>query len=218
MNMSARALRRTSVAATLVFLAAAALAADAQADPKSKKHGNRGRERHRTTQVIRNACPPPVRVAPRRGYVAPRRVYVAPRPVYCAPRPVYVPIRIVTPAPRYCDAPVVRVERRPFFWNAELDLYLPRVFAHVSIGDRAPRGGWYHDPYCDQDFRTLRDYRRHLRGCSHQAVLDVRYSHERGEVCDRYASDSWREGDDSYAEDWTGDRAPDRGIWDRRGD
>jgi hypothetical protein len=91
---------------------------------------------------------------------------------------VYCPAPVVRHAPRYvytepCSQPVIYVSRRPFYEYRQLGMYVPQSWINVQIGNRAPRGYVFYDPYCHRTFSTLARFRAHKRGPGHMVALDI---------------------------------------------
>ena len=86
--------------------------------------------------------------------------------------------RFATPVysrPWYYEAPQVVVASSPYYFHAGLNLYLGGVNLNLAFTDPAPAGYVYVDPYCDRQFVTAADYRRHLHRHDHSPALWVEF-------------------------------------------
>jgi hypothetical protein len=133
------------------------------ATPADANHGNgRGHGRgHKTVVVHRTYYPAPVVV---------RRV-VYPRPVYVRPAPVYVR----TYHPWYYGTNRIYVNSSPFYFNAGLSVFFGGANLNLQFSNYAPAGYVYVDPYCNEDFYSVSEYREHLRYEHHPAALQCVY-------------------------------------------
>jgi len=131
------------------------------ATPADAKNGNgRGNGRgHKTVVVYRSYYPAPVVV---------RRV---PVPVYVRPAPVYVR----SYRPWYYGANRIYVNSSPFFFNAGLNVFFGGANLNLRFSNYAPVGYVYVDPYCNEDFYSVSEYREHLRYERHPAALQCVY-------------------------------------------
>jgi hypothetical protein len=122
-------------------------------------------DRRRSVDVHRRTAPQrrPVEIRYRRHHD--RRVVVRRVPTYYVPAPVHY-IR-----PWYRTAPRFYVDRSPFYFHAGLGIYLGGVFLNLQLTDAAPAGYVFVDPYCDLEFWTVADYRRHLHRHHHRPAL-----------------------------------------------
>lgn len=89
-----------------------------------------------------------------------RRVYPAPVEVY---------------HPWYYGAPRFFVNASPYYFNAGLNVYLGGANLNVQLGDPAPVGYVYVDPYCNEEFYSVGEYQEHLHHARHRAALQVVY-------------------------------------------
>jgi len=98
---------------------------------------------------------------------SPRFVVRAPhranRVVNCAP-----PYR-----PWYEGAHRVYVQGDPFFFHAGFGVYLGGLALSIEIGDTAPAGCGFYDPYCGTTFAVLDGYADHCRQGRHDPVLSM---------------------------------------------
>ena len=93
-----------------------------------------------------------------------------------APRVVFRPrvlINVGGHRPWYHDARRIYVDDDAFYFNASLGLYLGGLALNVQIGDVAPYGYVYYDPFCGETFWTLTSYRSHLWGYPHPHALTL---------------------------------------------
>jgi hypothetical protein len=87
---------------------------------------------------------------------------------------VHAPVRVVYRRPAWCDgARTVLVDRDPFYFHAGLGLYFGGLNLNLELGDYAPMGYAYFDPYCGEEFYSIVAYRRHLHRHQHTAALRV---------------------------------------------
>lgn len=98
-----------------------------------------------------------------KGHKKHATVYQPAPVVYHAPRPVYV-----DPCPR-----PIYVSQRPFYEYRQMGMYVPQSWVNVRIGNIAPRGYVFYDPYCHRTFSTLTRFRAHKRGPGHLVALDI---------------------------------------------
>ncbi len=83
------------------------------------------------------------------------------------------------PPPRYLARPWYGQSRRiyvhddPFYFHAGLGIYLGGLALRLELGDVPPLGFVYYDPYCDERFWSVEDYRFHLRYHHHPQALTV---------------------------------------------
>lgn len=88
---------------------------------------------------------------------------------YCVPEPRYS--RAVPCDPWWAGAPVVYVERSPYYFNAGLGVYVGGVELNLNLGDCAPPGYAYYDPYCRTYMSTVAGYHEHLHRHHHPVTL-----------------------------------------------
>ena len=154
------------------LLGAALMVGALSATPADAKNGHgRGHGRgHKTVVVHRTYAPAPVVV---------RRV-VYPRPVYVRPAPVYY-------HPWYYDANRIYVNSSPFYFNTGLSVFIGGANLNLQFSNYAPVGYVYVDPYCDEDFYSVSEYREHLRYAHHPSALQCVYVGDN----DRYDNDDY---------------------------
>ena len=92
---------------------------------------------------------------------APRYCWV-PRPVIPAPRPV-----VVAPGPRWVAPPHIYVDRNPYYYRANIGLFIAGVAVDVVLGNQPPAGCAYYDPYCRLRFSSAARYGSHCRHHRH---------------------------------------------------
>jgi len=114
----------------------------------------------------------------RRGYrtdawCAPR--YRAVPRVRCAPPRAVCGngLRVVTVRPWWEGAPRVYVQGSPYFFHAGLGVYLGGLGLSIQIGNAAPAGYGYLDPYCGLRFDSLEVCRTHAGAHGHDPVVEV---------------------------------------------
>ena len=130
------------------------------ADAKNWHGGGKGRD-HKTVVVHRSYYPAPVVV---------RRVYVRPAPVY-----------VRTYHPWYYGARRVYVNSSPFYLNTGLNVFIGGANLSLQFSNYAPVGYVYVDPYCNEDFYSVSEYREHLRYEHHPAALQCVYVGNHGD-------------------------------------
>ena len=85
------------------------------------------------------------------------------------PRPVYV--RQVRPW--YSDTRRIIIDDAPFHFHAGLNIFFGGLGLHIDLGNTAPAGYVYYDPYCSLEFETVGSYHRHLSRHRHRGALRV---------------------------------------------
>lgn len=88
-----------------------------------------------------------------------------------APRPVYQQHSCYVP--RASSMQVIRYHDRPFYFSGELGVYFDSGVFSISIGNTAPRGYAYYDPYCNLVMGSVAAYRSHLCNHDHRALIEV---------------------------------------------
>jgi len=96
---------------------------------------------------------------------------VYPTPVYVRPAPVYVR----TYHPWYYGANRIYVNSSPFYFNTGLSVFFGGANLNLQFSNYAPVGYVYVDPYCNEDFYSVSEYREHLRYAHHSAALQCVY-------------------------------------------
>jgi hypothetical protein len=78
------------------------------------------------------------------------------------------------PYPVWVESPgdVYVYHDRPFYFHAGFGIYFGSGSLSVQIGDYAPAGYAYYDPYCDLTFTSVATYRRHCHH-RHDPLLEI---------------------------------------------
>lgn len=90
----------------------------------------------------------------------------------------YEPYSCYLPYPVWVESPgdVYVYHDRPFYFHAGFGIYFGSGSLSIEIGDYAPAGYVYFDPYCDLTFMSVADYRGHIRRHRHDPLLEVEFA------------------------------------------
>jgi hypothetical protein len=75
--------------------------------------------------------------------------------------------------PWYADARQIYIHDDPFYFRVGLGIYIGGIAVQFDLRNEPPRGYLYYDPYCDEVFWTLAEYRHHLSWYDHPPVLTL---------------------------------------------
>ena len=75
--------------------------------------------------------------------------------------------------PWYNNVQRVYVQESPFYFHAGLNVFFGGVGFQIDLGNHAPAGYGYYDPYCSLQFETVNSYHRHLSRHRHRGALEV---------------------------------------------
>jgi hypothetical protein len=167
---------RIAIVVVAVLTATAAFGTTASAD----RHGYRGHGArfHGAHFVQRSVVV--------RGYPGPAYFIARPRPVIVArPRGIVAwrPGGTIIDRPLigypyawrpwWTGAPCLYLDEAPYYFSADLGMYMGGFALDFSVGNVAPAGYVFYDPYCGDRFWTAAAYRHHLRFHHHPAALRV---------------------------------------------
>jgi hypothetical protein len=154
-NRFARNLIAAALSGAALVFGAGSFAATAEAHGHDRgEHGRyHGHRVYYSRPVVVHRDYYPSRVVVRRMYPAPVEVY----------------------RPWYYGAPRFFVNASPYYFNAGLNVYLGGANLNLQLGDPAPAGYVYVDPYCNEDFYSVAEYREHVRHVHHRAALQLVY-------------------------------------------